>query len=89
MFQIYGITVIFCLQLRRGSENTKKTKRLATEEIKKQLINSLVNNDRIETEELNEKVDRVEKPKDAADIKKQYEEILCTKKKGTISVVYH
>ena len=46
------------------------TKRLATEEIKKQLIKSLVNNDRIETEELNEKVDRVEKPKDATDIKK-------------------
>ena len=73
----------------KGSENTKRTKRLATEEIKKQLINSLVNSDAIETDELNEEVDTVKKPEDAADIIKKYEEILRTKRKGIMSVVYH
>ena len=58
--------VIFCLQLQKGSENTKKTRRFSKEEIKKQLINSIVHNDITETEELNEKTDKREKPKDAA-----------------------
>ena len=64
------------------SENTKNTKRLDKEEIKKQqLIDSLVNNDTIDIEELNEKADNVEKPADAADIIKEYGQILRTKRK--------
>ena len=58
----------FCLQPQKGSENTKKTRRLTNEEIKKQLIDSIINNGIIETEELNEKADKVEKPEDAAAI---------------------
>ena len=57
--------------------------------MKKHLIDSLVNNDTIETEELNEKADKVEKPEDAANIIKEYEEILRTKRKGIISVAFH
>ena len=69
------------------SENTKNTKRLDKEEIKKQqLIDSLVNNDTIDIEELNEKADNVEKPADAADIIKEYGQILRTKRKGIVSV---
>ena len=52
-------------------------------------MSSLVNNDTTETEELNEKADKVKKPKEAANIIKQYEEILRTKRKSIISVVYH
>ena len=48
-----------------------------------------MNNGTIETEELNEKAEKVEKPENAADIIKKYEEILRTKRKGIISVVYH
>ena len=66
----------FGLQLQKGSENTKKTRRLSKEEIKKQLTDSIVNNDIIETEELNEKTNNAEKPKDAAVIIKQYEDII-------------
>ena len=44
--------VIFCLQMWKGSEN-KKRKRLTHEEIKKQLIELIVINDIIETDELN------------------------------------
>ena len=57
--------VIFCLHLRKGSENTKKIRRLSIEEIKKQLIDSIVINDTSETNKLNEKADKVEKPEDA------------------------
>ena len=73
--------VIFCLQLQKGSENTKKTRRLSNAEIKKQLINSVVNNDIIETKELNEKADKVEKPEDAAAVIKQYEDVRTKKKR--------
>ena len=72
-----------------GSENTKKTRRLNKEEIKKQLIDSIVNNDIIETKELHEKADKVEKPQDAADVIKEYEDIIRTKKKSIISIAYH
>ena len=73
----------------KDSENVKKTKRLNEEEVKQQLIDSLVNNDTTETEELNERADRVKKPEDAAYIIKQYEKVLRTKKKGIMSVTYH
>ena len=66
----------FCLQLKKGSENTKKTRTLSKEEIKKKLIDSIINNDIIETEELNEKAGKAEKTKDAAAIIKQYEDIM-------------
>ena len=78
--------VIFGLQLQK---NTKKTRRRSQKEIKKRLIDTIVNNDIIETEELNEKADRVEKPNDGTDIIKQYEDIIHTKKEGIISIAYH
>ena len=53
------------------------------------MIDSLINNDIIETEELNEKADNAEKPEDAAAIIKQYEDVIRTKKKNIISIVYH
>ena len=57
--------------------------------MKQQLIDSLVNNDTIETEELNERAKKIDKPEDAANIMKEYEEILHTKRKGIITVAYH
>ena len=78
-----------CFQWWKGSENGKKTKRLNEEEVKQQLIDSLMNNDTIETEELNEKAEKVDKAEDAADVIKEHEEIPRTKRKGFISVPYH
>ena len=49
----------------------------------------MISSSAVETEELNKKVDKVEKPENAADIIKQYEEILCTKRKCLISRPYH
>ena len=73
--------LFFCLQLKKGSENTKKTRRLSKEEIKQHLIDSIINNDIIEAEELNEKSDKSEKLENAAAIIKQYEDIIHTKRK--------
>ena len=73
--------VILCLKLKKSSENAKKIRRLNKEQIKQQLIDSIINSDIIEREELNKKAGKVEKSKDAATITKQYEEIIRTKKK--------
>ena len=64
-------------------------KRLSQKEIKKELVNSLVNNNMVEIEELNEQVGTVDNPGDAADLVKKYGEILKTKRQGIISVAYH
>ena len=73
----------------KGSENVKKTKQLNEEEVKQQMIDSLVNSNIIETEELNEETEKVDKPEVAADIIKEYEEILHMKRKSSITVAYH
>ena len=66
MFQICGIVVIFLFVVKKGSDNAKKIRRISKEEIEQQLIDYLINSDKIETEELNEKADKVEKYEDAA-----------------------
>ena len=58
--------VIFLFVIKKGSDNAKKIRRISKEEIKQQLIDYLINSDKIETEELNEKADKVEKYEDAA-----------------------
>ena len=67
----------------------KKTKRLTHGEIKKQLIDSMVMNDVIESDELNKQAEEVQKPEDAADLIKHYEGIIRTKKKGIINIAFH
>ena len=53
------------------------------------MIDSIVNNDitETETEELNQKADKAEKPEDAAAVMQAYEDIR-TKKKNIISIAY-
>ena len=84
MFQIRSVAVIFCLQIWKCVE-VKKTKRLTHEEIKKQLIESIVINEVAETDELNKQAEEVQKSEDAADLIKQYEDIIRTKKKGIVT----
>ena len=69
--------------------DAKRTKRLIHKDIKKQLIESMVINDIDETDELNQKVEEVQKPEQAVAVIRQYEEIIRTKKKGIISIAYH
>ena len=58
--------VIFLFVVKKGSDNAKKIRRISKEEIEQQLIDYLINSDKIEIEELNEKADKVEKYEDAA-----------------------
>ena len=46
-------------------------------------------NNAVEIEELNKRAKRLEKPEDAADIIKEYKEILCAKRKGLILVAFY
>ena len=57
--------------------------------MKQLLIDSLVNNDTIETDELNERAEKVDKREDSAHIINEYEEIFRTKRTGIISIAYH
>ena len=52
-------------------------------------MESITINDAVKIEELNERAERVEKLKDAADIIKQYEEVLHTKRKSIILAVFY
>ena len=72
----------------KGAE-VKKTKRLAHDKIKKQLIELMVVNEVVESDELNKQAEEVQKPEDAADLIKQYEDNTRTKKKGIINIVFH
>ena len=57
--------------------------------MKKELIKSMVNNEVVETDELNKQAEEVQKPKDTANLIKQYEDIIRTKKKGIINIAFH
>ena len=50
----------------KGAADSKKTKRLSQEEIKKQLLESIIINEAVESEELNREAEEVQDPKEAA-----------------------
>ena len=72
----------------KGAADSKKRKRLSQEEIKKQLLGSIVINEVVESEDLNREVEEVQNPEEAAKVIQKYENIK-TKKKGIISIAYH
>ena len=49
----------------------------------------MVVNEVVESDELNKQAEEVQKPEDAADLIKQYEGIIRTKKKGIINIAFH
>ena len=77
------MVVIFCLQMWKGA-GVKKTRKLTRDEIKKQLIESMVVNEVIESDELNKQAEKVQDPKEAADVIKQSEDIIQTKEKKVL-----
>ena len=46
----------------KGVADSKKTKRLSQDEIKKQLLESIIINEAVESEELNREADEVQDP---------------------------
>ena len=69
--------------------DSKKAKRLSKEEIKKQLLDSMIIDEVAEFEDLNKEAKETKDPEKAAEIIKRYEDIIKTKKKGIINVAYH
>ena len=69
--------------------DSKKAKRQSKEEIKKELLDSMIIDEVVEFEDLNKEAEEIQDPEKAAEIIKRYEDIIKTKKKGIINVVYH
>ena len=78
----YFVFIAVFIALKTSRTRTGSTKK----KWKKELVNSLVNNNVAEIEELNEQAGIVDNPEDAADLIKKYEEIFRTKRQGIISV---
>ena len=55
----------------------------------KQLIESMDVDEAIELDDLNKQAEEVQDPKKAADVIKQYEDVIRTKKKGIINIAFH
>ena len=73
----------------KGLADSEKAKRLSKEEIKKQLLDSIIIDEVLEFEDLNKEAEEIQDPEKAAEIIKRYEDIIKTKKKGIINVAYH
>ena len=72
----------------KGAE-AKKTRKLAHDEIRRKLTESLVMNNTIETDALTKKIQEVEDPEKAAGLIQECESIIRTKKKDIIQIAYH
>ena len=70
---------IFCLQVWKGASDSKKTKRLSKHDIKKQLLESIIINEVVESEELNREAKEVQDPEKAAKLIQKYKNIIKTK----------
>ena len=69
--------------------DSKKAKRLSKEEMKRQLLDSMIIDEVAEFEDLNKEAKETKDPEKAAEIIKRYEDIIKTKRKGIINVAYH
>ena len=72
-----------------GAADSKKTKRLSKDKIKKQLLESMIINEVVESEELNKEAEEIQQPEEAAKVIEQYEDILKTKKKGIMRIAHY
>ena len=73
----------------KGVTDSKKTKQLSKEEIKKQLLESMIIDEVVESEKLNKMAEEIQEPGKVVRIIEQYEYIIKTKKKGIISIAYY
>ena len=52
----------FCLQMWKGVADSKKKKRLSKEEIKKQLLESMIIDENLEFDDLNKEAEKIQDP---------------------------
>ena len=65
----------------KGVADSKKTKRLSKEEIKKQLLESMIIDKVVESEELNKEAEEIQEPEKVVRIIEQYEYMIKTNRK--------
>ena len=53
------------------------------------MLESIIINEVVEPEEWNKKAEEIQKSEEAAEVTKQFEYIIKTKKKGIISIAYY
>ena len=73
----------------KGVTDSKKAKRPSKEEIKKQLLESMIADEVVEFEDLSKEAEEIREPEKAAEVIKWYKDIVKMKKKGIISVAYY
>ena len=73
----------------KGAADSKKTKRLSQDKIKKKLLESIIISEAVESEELNREAKEVQDPEKAAKVIQEYENIIKTKKKEIVSIAYY
>ena len=64
----------------KGATDNKKAKRWSKEEIKTQLLNSMIIDENLEFHDLNKEAEEIQDPEKAAEIIKRYEDIIKIKK---------
>ena len=69
--------------------DSKKAKRLSKEKIRKQLLDSMIIDENLEFDYLNKEAEEMQDPEKAAEIIRQYEDIIKMKKKGIINVSFY
>ena len=61
--------------------DSKKAERLSKEEIRKQLLDSMIIDENLEFDDLNKETEEMQDPEKAAEIIRQYEDVLKRKRK--------
>ena len=69
--------------------DSKKAKCLSKEEIKTQLLDSMIIDKVLEFKDLNKEAKEIQDPEKGAEIIKRYKDIIKTEKKGIINAAYH
>ena len=73
----------------KGAVDCRKAKRPSKEEIKKQLLESVIADEVVESDDLKKEVEKIREPDKAAEVIKRYEDVIRMKKKGIISIAYY
>ena len=64
----------------KGAADSKKAKRPSKEEIKKQLLESMILGEVVESEDLNKEAEEIREPEEKAEVIKRYEDIILSRK---------
>ena len=64
----------------KGATDNKKAKRPSKEEIKQQLLESMILGEVVESEDLNKEAEEIREPEETAEVIKRYKDIILSRK---------